>query len=300
MNIVRYSYFMNLRHLETFVIIAETGSFQTAADRMHVTQSAVSMQMKALEDDLETGLFDRSRRPPVLSPAGRALVEPARALIEAAATFREQAQGGAGLYGTLKLGAIPTATTGILPGALARLQEDHPKLQIRLESGLSAGLEERVASGDLDAAVITQTGRQRLGLEVLPILSEKLVVVAKPSSGKGKTGAELLATAPFIRFNRATGIGKVIEQQLQSLHIDVTESMELDSIEAILLMVAQGLGVAVVPESSLPPDGALATLTLGDPPLTRDVALIVRKGARKFPLTDEVWTALKQSAGQGR
>ena len=286
---------MNLRHLETFVIIAETGSFQTAADRMHVTQSAVSMQMKALEDDLETGLFDRSRRPPVLSPAGRALVEPARALLDAAASFREQAQGGAGIFGTLKLGAIPTATTGILPGALARLQVDHPKLQIRLESGLSVGLEERVASGDLDAAVITLEGRQRPGISVLPILSERLVVVAKSSVCDGKTGEELLAALPFIRFNKATGIGKVIEQQLQALHIDVRETMELDSIEAILEMVAQGLGVAVVPESSLRAQGTLAMLTLGDPPLTRDVALIVRKGARKFPLTNELWQALKAS-----
>ena len=286
---------MNLRHLETFVIIAETGSFQTAADRMHVTQSAVSMQMKALEDDLETGLFDRSRRPPVLSPAGRALVEPARALLDAAASFREQAQGGAGIFGTLKLGAIPTATTGILPGALARLQVDHPKLQIRLESGLSVGLEERVASGDLDAAVITLEGRQRPGISVLPILSERLVVVAKSSVCDGKTGEELLEALPFIRFNKATGIGKVIEQQLQALHIDVRETMELDSIEAILEMVAQGLGVAVVPESSLRAQGTLAMLTLGDPPLTRDVALIVRKGARKFPLTNELWQALKAS-----
>lgn len=289
---------MNLRHLETFVIIAETGSFQTAADRMHVTQSAISMQMKALEDDLETDLFDRSRRPPVLSPAGRALVEPARGLLEAASDFREQAKGGEGLFGTLRLGAIPTATTGILPGALARLQEDHPQLQIRLESGLSAALEERVASGDLDAAVITQAGRQRQGLEFLPILSEQLVVVAKPSACKDMTGEALLASQPFIRFNKATGIGKVIEQQLQSLHIDVQETMELDSIEAILLMVAQGLGVAVVPESSLPDSGDLSMLTLGDPPLTRDVTLIVRKGSRKFPLTDKIWNALKQSALQ--
>ncbi|MEQ9490334.1 MAG: LysR family transcriptional regulator [Alphaproteobacteria bacterium] len=287
---------MNLRHLETFVIIAETGSFQTAADRMHVTQSAVSMQMKALEVDLGTALFDRSRRPPALSPSGRSLIDPARALLDAAADFREKAQGGAGLFGTLKLGAIPTATTGILPGALARLQEDHPKLQIRLESGLSLGLEERVASGDLDAAVITLAGRQRPGLDILPIRTERLVVVAKASiCGVGAGGEAVLERLPFIRFNKATGIGKVIEQQLQRLQINVRETMELDSIEAILEMVTQGLGAAVVPESSLRPDETLSKLTLGDPPLTRDVALIVRKGARKFPLTNELWQALKAS-----
>ena len=164
-----------------------------------------------------------------------------------------------------------------------------------MESGLSVVLEERVASGDLDAAVITVEGRQRPGLAVLPILSERLVVAAKSTLSGNETGEELLSTLPFIRFNKATGIGKVIERQLQALHIDVRETMELDSIEAILEMVAQGLGVAVVPESSLRRDSPLTRLTLGDPPLTRDVALIVRKGARKFPLTDELWHALRTS-----
>ncbi len=288
---------MNLRHLETFAIIAETGSFQTAADRMLVTQSAVSMQMKALEADLGTDLFDRSRRPPVLSPSGRSLIDPARALLDAAADFREKAQGGAGLFGILKLGAIPTATTGILPGALARLQEEQPKLQIRLESGLSLGLEERVATGDLDAAVITLAGRPRPGLEALPIRTERLVLVARASVCDGTTGESLLARSPFIRFNKATGIGKVIEQHLQALQITVRETMELDSIEAILEMVAQGLGVAVVPEFSLRPDDTLSKFILGDPPLTRDVALIVRKGARKIPLTDILRKTLVDSAG---
>lgn len=289
---------MNLRHLETFVIIAETGSFQTAADRMHVTQSAVSMQMKALEADLGTALFDRSRRPPALSPSGRALTEPARALLDSAADFRDRAQGGSGLFGVLKLGAIPTATTGILPGALARLQEDHPILQVRLESGLSLGLEERVASGDLDAAVITLAGRRKPGLEILPIRTERLVVVAKASICSASAGGEaVLERLPFIRFNKTTGIGKVIEQQLQRLQINVRETMELDSIEAILEMVTQGLGAAVVPESSLRMDEMLSRFSLGDPPLTRDVVMIVRKGARKFPMTNFLWKTLVASAG---
>ena len=95
---------MNLKHLETFVAIAEVGSFQAVAGRLHLTQSAVSMQMKALEDTLQAVLFDRSSRPPTLSPMGRMLLRPARGLLRRADAFRETAAQRDGLFGSLRLG----------------------------------------------------------------------------------------------------------------------------------------------------------------------------------------------------
>jgi len=279
---------MNLRHLETLLAIAETGSFAAAADRVGVTQSAVSMQMRALEALLGAELFDRARRPPVLSDLGRGLLGPARAVLRAAEDLVASASGAA-LRGRLRLGVIPTAATGLVPDALALLAARAPDLQIRIESGLSTDLARRVAQGVLDAALVTETPRLERGLVVRPILEEPLLVVA-PRAAAGPSARTLLRTLPFVRFNRRTGVGRVIDAALRRDRIVVTETMELDSIEAILAMVGRGLGVAVAPAGSV--TGAVAVtvhcLPFGDPPVLRRVGLLERErpaGADPNPVT---------------
>src|SRR5690606_33700267 len=125
-----------------------------------------------------------------------------------------------------------------------------PDLRIRVESGLSADLARRVAQGVLDAALVTETGRLERGLLLRPILEEPLLVAAPPAAA-GPPARVLLRTLPFVRFNRRTGVGRVIDAALRRDRIAVTEAMELDSIEAILAMVGRGLGVAVVPAGSV-------------------------------------------------
>jgi len=287
---------MNLRHLETLLAIAETGSFAAAADRVGITQSAVSMQMRALEDALGTELFDRARRPPALSERGGALLGLAREVLRAAEELTAAASG-ATLRGRLRLGVIPTAATGLVPDALTLLAARAPDLQIRVESGLSADLARRVAQGVLDAALVTETARLERGLVVRPILEEPLLVVA-PLAAAGPSARVLLRSLPFIRFNRRTGVGRVIDAALRRDRIVVTETMELDSIEAILAMVGRGLGVAVAPAGSVA--GAVAAtvhaLPFGDPPVLRRVGLLERErpaGAEPNPVVSALLEAFK-------
>lgn len=287
---------MNLRHLETLLAIAETGSFAAAADRVGVTQSAVSMQMRALEDALGTELFDRARRPPALSERGGALLGLAREVLRAAEELTAAASG-ATLRGRLRLGVIPTAATGLVPDALTLLAARAPDLQIRVESGLSTDLARRVAQGVLDAALVTETARLERGLVVRPILEEPLLVVAPPATA-GPSARTLLRSLPFVRFNRRTGVGRVIDAALRRDRIVVTEAMELDSIEAILAMVGRGLGVAVVPAGSVA--GAVAAtvhaLPFGDPPVLRRVGLLERErpaGAEPNPVVSALLEAFR-------
>ncbi|WP_425406548.1 LysR family transcriptional regulator [Hwanghaeella sp.] len=284
---------MNLRHLRTFVTIAETGSFQAASERLFLTQSAVSMQMKALEESLQAELFDRGKRPPVLSALGRALLDRARDLVDQVDSFRQAAAGGEELLGSLTLGVIPSATTSVLPSALARLRDEHPRMQVRIEGGLSAGLEDLVAGGVIDAAVITEPARLPSGLRSLTIFSEPLLIAA-PKNAEGESGPDMLETLPFIRFNRGTGVGRIIETTLQSRHIRVAETMELDSIEAILMMVSRGLGAAVVPHRSLTPQFAetVRTFPFDGPAVMRNVGLVVRRRQSETPLVTALYSAL--------
>lgn len=289
---------MNLRHLETFLAIAETGSFAAAADRVGVTQSAVSMQMRALEEVLGAKLFDRARRPPVLNDLGRGMLVHARSVVRAAEDLTAAASGEA-LRGRLRLGVIPTAATGLLPDALTRLAARAPDLQIRIESGLSIDLARRVAQGVLDAALVTETARLERGLVVRPILEEPLLVVA-PRGAAGPPPRTLLRRLPFVRFNRRTGVGRVIDAELRRDRIAVTETMELDSIEAILAMVGRGLGVAVVPAGSVagPVAVTVHAVPFGDPPVRRRVGLLERErpaGGEANPVTAALLDVLRAS-----
>jgi DNA-binding transcriptional LysR family regulator len=270
---------MNIRHLETLLAIADSGSFAAAAERVGVTQSAVSMQMKTLEEELGAALFDRARRPPTLNETADGLLSRVRELVRLSEDIRS-ATGGGVARGRLRLGIIPTAATGLVPAALARLAERAPDLRIRVESGLSSDLVRRVAQGALDAAVVTETPRMERGL-VINLIQEEPLVVAAPIAAPGRTDRDLLRALPFVRFNRRTGVGRVIDTALRHRRIAVAEAMELDSIEAILAMVSGGLGVAVAPAGSVTEalQETVRTVPFGAPPTVRRIALIERERA---------------------
>lgn len=289
---------MSLRQLETLVAIADAGSFHAAADRLGITQSAVSMQMKALEADLRISLFDRSRRPPSLRETTAPLVDRARGVLRLYQDFRLGAQVTGTVAGTLRIGVIPTASTGILPDALALLRERTPRLQVRIENELSTELIRRVERGGLDAAILTEPARLNTGLRSRPILRERLLVVA-PADSPGETDADLLTVLPFVRFNRRAGVGRIIDTALRERGIAVQERMELDSIESILMMVSRGLGAAIAPERSISEAQRtmLKFLPFGDPPILRRVVLVERASGDSTALTDALHAALVEVAG---
>lgn len=277
---------MSLRRLQIFLEVAARGSFASAADRLGLAQSAVSMQMRALEQELGADLFDRSRRPPVLNDRGAALIPKARAILTQYEDLKQSVQPDGHVAGTLRLGVIQTASTGILPGALTSLHDTYPDLRVRIESGLSAGLLGRVTHGDLDAAILTAPDRLPPELKAHLIFEEPLSVIA-PSGLSGVTDAELLTRHPFIRFNRRTGVGRIIEHALRDRALAVDEAMELDAIEPIIEMVSGGLGVAVVPAYALDAERreGIRVLPFGAPATTRRVIVVERHASTRAALT---------------
>src|SRR5262245_46498518 len=154
---------MSIRHLRTLLAIAARGSFAAAARDVHLTESAVSMQMKALEAELGVALFDRSTRPPRLTDAGRALLPDAEQLIIGYERLARRRGADAPMQGHLRLGAVPSVLTGILPGAIAALRRRHPGVHVEIAMALSAELVERLERRVLDAAVVSELGRVPVG-----------------------------------------------------------------------------------------------------------------------------------------
>ncbi|MEO1331766.1 MAG: LysR family transcriptional regulator, partial [Pseudomonadota bacterium] len=148
---------MNLRALRTLIEIDRAGSFALAADQLGLTLSAVSVQMKTLEAELGFALFDRTRRPPALTPDGRLAATRARAALREVESIRGIADASGALRGTFRIGFVGTASVRLMPGFLARAAEAYPEARILVASGLSESLIERVRAGELDAAVVTET-----------------------------------------------------------------------------------------------------------------------------------------------
>jgi len=235
----------NIQYIKTFLAIAESGSFSGAAKAVYRTQSAITMQVKALEASLGVELFDRTRRPPVLNDAGRAFAEKAKEVLYAfnclfAAVNNES------IGGHLCLGVVPSVITGLIPKALVALRLKYPKLHIELTMGQSAELVKEVRQGVLDAAVVSELLESRSGLQWYPFAREPLVVIA-PLDAPNLTAEQLLASYPFIRYTRAAWVGKLIDRYIKRRRLTVNETMMLDTLEAITTMVHYGLGVSIVP-----------------------------------------------------
>jgi DNA-binding transcriptional LysR family regulator len=150
------------------------------------------------------------------------------------------------LSGTLSLGAVPTTFTGLVPKALAAVRLTHPNLQINVVTELSAPLVELLHRGDVDAAVLTLPPMELKGLTWRTIALEPLVVIAPPAA-RNLTAQEILTTYPYIRFSRRAWVGRTIETALKENGIEVRVSMELDTLEAVSIMVYHGLGASIVP-----------------------------------------------------
>lgn len=288
---------MELRYLKTFVAIADHGGFAAAGDAIGLTQSAISLHVKAMEDELGIKLFDRSRRPPILNAQGSALVSRAREITTLCSQLKD-AVSGQSLSGVLELGAITTVLTGVLPAALVAIQKTHPRLLIKLTSGLSGELAGQTYKGQLDVAIVAEPIQLATGLSWHPFVRESLVVIA-PIEAQGETDRELLESWSFIRFKRYAWAGQLIDSRLQDRGINVKSSMEVDSLEAISVMVAHGLGVSIVPQrlidTPFPPN--LKILPFGDPPVQRVVGLIERTSNPKTHLVKALYQILLELSG---
>ncbi|HEY8566963.1 MAG TPA: LysR family transcriptional regulator [Beijerinckiaceae bacterium] len=263
---------MAIRDLKTFLAIAEGGSFAAAARTVRRTQSAVTVQMKALEEELGVSLFDRSKRPPTLSEAGRALVPRAAEVVRAYDRLFQDA-GASAVEGHLRLGVVPSVVTGLMPRALAALREKYPAMHVELTVGLSRDLVERVHRDGLDAAVISDLLEGGTGLHWAPFAREPLVLIAPPDA-LGRRAEDLIGAYPFIRYTRQAWVGQIIDGYLKKKRLKVAEAMTLDTLEAVAAMVHHGLGVSVVPQRAggdplgspvrvVPFSGAPAHRTLG-------------------------------------
>ena len=205
---------MELRQLEYLVAVAEEANFTRAAQRVHISQSGVSAQIRQLEHDLGATLIDRSGRTATLTAAGAAAISHAREALAAVAAIRQAVDEVTGLLGgRLTVGMVTACTITALFDALAEFHRAYPRVSITLLEENSATLVERVQAGVLDIALIG-TGGQPPGLDTHPIVSERLVAAAAkdhPLSERTRLTLADLTGLPLICMPEGAGIRTVFE-----------------------------------------------------------------------------------------
>ncbi|MBB1597547.1 LysR family transcriptional regulator [Achromobacter sp. UMC46] len=264
-----------IKEFKTFIAVARDGTFTGAGAHLGLTQSAVSAQIKRLEEYLGVALFDRGARAAVLNAHGREMLPQAEELV--AMAERMVTTAGAGqVSGLLRIGAIASVQQDLLVRAVGRFRAVYPDVRVRVVPGVSLSLLGQVDAGEVDMAVLIRppfTLPPELGWHRL--LNEP-VVLAMPDAMPPAPWRELLATQPFIRYDRASFGGRVVDIFLKKHRIHVHEAVELDEIEAIANMVRHGLGVALLPQLRRLDVTGLRLLPLDEQAFHREIGIIGR------------------------
>jgi len=265
-----------MRELKTFLAVVRFGTFASAGAHIGLTQSAVSAQIQRLEEDLGFPLFDRTGRSATLNAAGKQTVDSAEELLSVYA--RLAARGGtAEQSGLLRVGAIASAQASFLVSAIELFRQTSPGWRIRVVPGVSLNLLAQVDSGEVDVAVIIKPPfALPAELHWRTLLIETFVLLV-PRELADRPWRALLKSEPFIRYDRSSFGGRLVDRFLRRIRVTVQDVVELDELQGIVGLVAHGVGVALIPQSSaLHMPETVRALSLGDETFTREIGLVQR------------------------
>lgn len=244
---------MELRQLEYFVAVAEEQNFTRAAQRVRISQSGVSAQIRQLERELGAELLDRSARSATLTTAGQAALDHARAALAAAAAV-SQAVGEVAdvIRGRLTVGMVVGCTVTPFFEALAEFHRAHPGVEISLLEGNSDRLVEQVRAGATDLAIVGVGSAVPEGLDALTIVSERLVATVPPGhplADRRRVTLRDVTAHPVVCMPPGTGLRAVFDQACAARQLQPVIALQASAAEAIADLAARGLAVGILSES---------------------------------------------------
>ncbi|NNN08732.1 MAG: LysR family transcriptional regulator [Acidimicrobiaceae bacterium] len=244
---------MELRQLEYLVAVAEEANFTRAADRVNVTQSGVSAQVRQLERELGQPLFDRSGRTVRLTEVGAAVLPFARAALDAAHGARFAVDQLAGLvHGKVSIGMVSGCSLPLLARLLADFHTRSPGVDITLIEGGSDRLVDAICDGTLDLALVGASGDSIPGVRSIILTDEALVAAVAPSSplaSRQTITVEALEQEPIISLPRGTGVRAAFDAACSMRGVTPHIVFEATALLMVAQLAAQGLGVAILPTS---------------------------------------------------
>jgi DNA-binding transcriptional LysR family regulator len=266
--------------LRSFIAVADAGTITDAAERIHVSQSALSRRLQQLEAELAADLVVRGRHGIELTVAGQQTLLDARAIVarfdRLRADIADQQRLG---RGTVRVGGGATVTSFVLPDAIAEFQRRYPGIGFHVKEAGSLDIADAVAAGDLELGLVTLPVPAR-GLSVSELLVDEIVLVARhdhPLARRKRVTTAELHGHPFVAFEPASAIRDVIDHALRAAGAEIDVVMELRSIPSMLRMVATTGCLAFVSRVSLATERDLRTIDVRGVTVSRSIGLATRQ-----------------------
>ncbi|MEO8284086.1 MAG: LysR family transcriptional regulator [Pseudarthrobacter sp.] len=245
---------METKRLQYFLAVAEELHFGRAAERLHVSQSALSQQINLLEREVGARLLHRTTREVSLTRLGAAVAQQAKAFAESEAQVKERiADLISGRQGRLRVGFVPSAAYDLLPRIVAPFSHEHPDVRVSLQEMPSQQQIEMVVNGQMDLGLVRDVSHAR-GVSMVPLALEKLVLACPDRHPMARTERVKLRSMQGERFivlptHVAPAMSRTVSTLCLQAGIDLSDAMEVLAFPTTLGLVASGMGVAIVPAS---------------------------------------------------
>lgn len=281
----------SIRILKNFLAITRHKSVAAAAKEIGLTAAAAGQQLAQLESELGVELFDRTKRSLSLNHQGRSLIVPIQDIVARYEALGSELK--SELSGTIVLGALVSTLMGAFGSTLNKLKQTYPSLEVKLIAGLSSNFLDQVLEGSLDAAIVTESPYALpQNIQWTELYTEPMVLIYPTvKNSKGAEPKNIANDLPFIRFERNTWTGHLVDQTIRSSKLNVKEGMELNSVEAIIELVRQGLGYSIVPKLAniaWESDRQLKISELPGKTIYRKVGLLEKRKHSRQNMTQEI------------
>jgi DNA-binding transcriptional LysR family regulator len=279
---------MDSTDLETFLAVAEDRSFSRAAERLHLTQPAVTKRIKRLEENLATLLFDRIGRRVELTQGGQLLLPRARSLLQEIADTRRMLENlNDQVSGSLQLATSHHVGLHRLAPVLKTFSDRYPDVQLDIRFEDSEAAHDLVRRGDSELAVVTLDPKGPVDLAYLPLWDDPLTfIVARdhPLAGRPRLSLAELARYPAILPGLATYTGRIVAELFRAREIEISAPLSTNYLETISMLTGTGLGWSLLPRSMLT-DG-LVPLTTDAPPQHRTLGCVTNPARSRSNAAD--------------
>ncbi len=289
---------LSLRKLRAFSAVARSASFTRAAERLHLSQPALTVQIRELEEELGVRLFDRNTRQVKLTASGRDLL-PAleRVLSDLDAVTQSSRELAAGGRGTVRVAALPSMCATRLPQAIARLRKGHPAIRIELRDTVAQKILALVASEEVDFGIGSFDGVER-GFELSALASDRLAAVFPKGHAldmRKSLSLRDLARWPLILMDTQSSVRAHVERTFAAHGLATAPAFEVTYMSTAVGLVRAGLGVSLLPTSALELESAygLEVRVLRDPALRRAISVVRKSGRTLSPAAGRFLATLR-------
>ena len=298
---IAYCYMMNRNHLALFHVVAQAGGISRGAALAHISQPAVSKQIRELEEELGVTLLERLPRGTRLTQAGSLLADYARrvnAMETDAARAIEELRGLK--RGKLSIGASTSIGSYLLPGVLGEFHKRHPDIELHLEIANTRDIEQLLLAGEIELG-LTEGAGEDARLDAKVFHRDDLVPIAPlrhPLLKKQRVSAAELCREPFVLREHGSGTRVIVEKALARLGLSLKPALALNSTEAIKRSVIAGIGLAIVSRLTIAQElelGLLATVPVRDLVIPRPLHLQRVQGAGSSPAAQHFLRLLPSS-----